>query len=294
MRRLVLDMRGNGGGLVGEAARVAGEFLPAGTVVYTQEGRKGDMRDTGRVRRSFWSRERRYPVVVLIDAGSASATELVAGALQDHDRALVVGRPSFGKSLLMQSFPLLDGSMAVLVVGRVRTPCGRVVQRQYHDLTRRDYFRLAAAARDTVGRPSCRTGAGRTVFGGGGIYPDVVLPERPPAPPWLARLEEDGVLLRWAGAHVAANAGAYASLDALAARPVLAPGALAELRQRAAAASVLVPDGAAADAALTRAALRRVADARWGDAGYYRIGAVVDPEVAAAAAAFDRAASLLR
>ena len=293
MRRLVLDLRGNGGGLVREAAQVAGEFLPKGAVVYTQDGRKGDMLDTGRVGRSFWSRERRYPVVVMLDAGSASATELVAGALQDHDRALVVGRPSFGKSLLMQGFPLLDGSVAVLVVGRIRTPCGRVVQRQYRDLARRDYFRLAAAARDTVGRPSCRTDAGRTVYGGGGIYPDLLLPEPAPAPLWLARLEEEGVLLRWAGAHAAAQAASYPSADALAARPALAPGALAELRRLAAAAGVAVPEGADADARLTAIALRRVADARWGDAGYYRLDAALDPDVARAVAAFDRAAALL-
>ena len=155
------------GGLVKEAASAAGEFLPRGAVVYTQEGRRADLVDTGRVGRSFWSSERRYPMAVLINAGTASAAELVAGALQDHDRAVVVGRPSFGKSLLMQGFPLSDGSALYLVVGRVRTPCGRVIQRQYHGLTRGDYYRLAAAERDTAGRPSCRTDAGRTVYGGG-------------------------------------------------------------------------------------------------------------------------------
>ena len=67
-----------------------------------------------------------------MNSGTASASELVAGALQDHDRALIVGRPTFGKSLLMRGFPMSDGSALVLVVGHVRTPCGRIVQRQYH------------------------------------------------------------------------------------------------------------------------------------------------------------------
>ena len=78
------------------------------------------------------------------------APEIVAGALQDHDRALIVGRPSFGKSLLMQGFPLTDGSVVMLVVGHVRTPCGRVIQREYRDVTTRDYYRLSRAERDTA------------------------------------------------------------------------------------------------------------------------------------------------
>src|SRR6185436_14297090 len=113
-----------------------------------------------------------YPLLVLVDEGTASASEIVAGALQDHDRALIVGRPSFGKSLLMRGFPLADGSIFVLVVGHVKTPCGRVVQRQYRNVTTHEYYRLAKAERDTAGRASCTTDAGRVVYGGGGIYPD--------------------------------------------------------------------------------------------------------------------------
>src|SRR5690606_8709064 len=104
---------------------------------------------------------RQYPMVVMIDDGTASASELVAGALQDHDRATVVGQPSFGKSMMMRGFPLSDGSILVLVVGLVRTPCGRDVQRQYRGVSARDYYRLASAERDTVGRPTCKSKAGR-------------------------------------------------------------------------------------------------------------------------------------
>ena len=218
MRRLVLDLRDNGGGSVDEAAQVAGEFLPAGTVVYTSEGRKTEARQVGKVERSFWQRERRYPIVLLVNGGTASASELIAGALQDHDRALVVGRTTFGKSLMMQGFPLADGSAVMLVVGHLKTPCGRVIQRQYRGVARRDYYRLAGEARDTVGRPSCRTAAGRTVYGGGGIYPDAALPEAPPAPLWLARVHEVDLPLQWIGGYLGAHAAELTTADALAAR----------------------------------------------------------------------------
>jgi carboxyl-terminal processing protease len=293
MRRLVLDLRDNGGGSVAEAAQVAGEFLPAGTVVYTSEGRKADARLTGRVERSFWQRERRYPIVLLVNGGTASASELIAGALQDHDRALVVGRTTFGKSLMMRGFPLADGSAVMLVVGHLKTPCGRVVQRQYRDVTRRDYYRLGGEARDTVGRPTCRTAAGRTVYGGGGIYPDAVLPDAAPAPLWLARVREVDLPLQWIGGYVAAHAAELTTAEALAGRPALPAAALADFRAFAARQGVTVPAGTEADAQLQRALVLGVAAAKWGAAGHYRVAAALDPEVAAAVRELPRAAGIL-
>jgi len=293
LKRLVLDLRDNGGGSVTEAADVAGEFLPKGAIVYTAAGRKKEVTDTGRVSRSFWRSERRYPIVVMTNGGTASASELVAGALQDHDRALIVGRPSFGKSLLMRGFPLADGSVIVLVIGHVKTPCGRVVQRQYRRITTREYYRLARADRDTVGRPACTTTGGRRVFGGGGIYPDVLVDEAPAAPLWLARVREQDLILSWVGGYVSANGSSLASLDAFLKSPALPPAALADFRSFAGKQGVVVPTDAETDATLGRALAVAVARAKWGDAGSYGVLAFLDREVQAAVRSFDRAGGLL-
>jgi carboxyl-terminal processing protease len=292
MHRLVLDLRDNGGGSVAEAARVAGEFLPRGAVVYTSSGRKAEITDTGRVQRSFWRSERRYPIVVMVNAGTASASELVAGALQDHDRALIVGRPTFGKALLMRGFPMSDGSILVLVVGHVRTPCGRVVQRQYRSISRRDYFRMARADRDTAGRPSCRTDAGRTVYGGGGIFPDVPLADRAPHPRWALRAEEQQLPLTWSGGYVDAHAASLSSLESFAKAGTLPLVALADFRTYAARQGVAIP--ADADELLQSMLMTSVAEARWGSEGAYRVEALHDTAIRDAIASFARASELLR
>jgi carboxyl-terminal processing protease len=270
---------------------VAGEFLPRGAIVYTSAGRKADITDTGRVQRTFWRSERHYPIVVMVNDGTASASELVAGALQDHDRALIVGRPTFGKSLLMRGFPMSDGSVLVLVVGQVRTPCGRVVQRQYRSITRRDYYRMAGADRDTAGRPSCRTDGGRVVYGGGGIYPDVRLDDAPPRPRWVLRAEEQQLPLSWSGGYVEANAATLTSLDRFAAAGSLSTAALADFRAYAARQGVVVPPDA--DAELQRLLLESVAQAKWGTEGALRVEAMRDPGVRDAIGSFARAAALL-
>lgn len=287
MKRLIVDLRDNGGGRIDQAARVAGEFLPKGALIYTTEGRKKEVIDTARVSRSFWKSERSYPLVLLVNEGTASASELFAGALQDHDRAIVVGRPTFGKALVMRGFPMTDGSVIVLVMGQLRTPCGRLVQREYRDITRADYYRMAAADRDTVGRPSCRTDAGRTVYGGGGIYPDVPLPVRAGDPVWLARARELDLPVTWAGSWVTAKASTFTTVEALAASPRLPADALADFRAMAAAQGIVVP--ADEDDRLQRALLGAVAYARFGDAGLFRIAAVLDPQVAQAMRAFQQA-----
>jgi carboxyl-terminal processing protease len=292
MKQLVLDLRDNGGGSVDEAARVAGEFLPKGAIVYTSAGSKPEITDTGRVRRSFWRSEKRYPIVVMINSGTASASELVAGALQDHDRALIVGRPSFGKSLLMRGFPLADGSAIVLVVGHVRTPCGRLVQRQYRTITTRDYYRLARAERDTAGRPACRTSGGRTVYGGGGIYPDIVIDRASTTPLWLSRVGEQELVLSWVGGYLGANAASLASIDVFLRDAALPAPALTDFRSFSAKQGVAIPSDAAADVALQRLLVAAVAQAKWGETGYYRAEAALDPEIRSALESVGLAAKL--
>jgi carboxyl-terminal processing protease len=291
MGQLLLDLRDNGGGSVAEAARVAGEFLPRGAIVYTSEGRKPEITDTGRVKRSFFRSERRYPIVVMVNAGTASASELVAGALQDHDRALIAGRPTFGKSLLMRGFPMSDGSELVLVVGHVRTPCGRVVQRQYRSITRREYYRLARAERDTAGRPACRTDAGRTVYGGGGIFPDLALPDPPPQPRWVSRLDEQQLFMSWSGGYVDAHGATLTDADAFSAHELPA-AAVADFRAYASRQGVSVPaDG---EPTLRELLSTSIAYARWGTEGAYRVIARRDAAVTAATAGFTQARAMVR
>ncbi len=292
MQRLILDLRDNGGGLVGEAAQVAGSFLPKDAVVYTTSGRKAEVVDTARVRRSFWKSERRYPIVVLVNHGTASASELVAGALQDHDRALIVGRPTFGKSLLMRGFPLTDGSLMFLTVGHIQTPCGRSIQREYRSVRQRDYYRATAEERELADRPSCQTAGGRMVYGGGGIYPDVLFAEAT-APLWLARIYEEDLLLRWAGGYLDANPGEFTTLEALAADPSISSSALQLFRTFAEQQGVHIPSDAEADPLLQHALVQWIAGVKWGPPGFYRLAAVLDPEVAAAARELSRAELIL-
>jgi carboxyl-terminal processing protease len=288
MRRLVLDLRGNGGGSVDEAASVAGEFLPAGTIVYTSEGRRTAAVDTGKVKRSFWRSERAYPLVVMIDDGTASASELVAGALQDHDRAVIVGQPSFGKSLMMRGFPLSDGSVIVLVIGQVRTPCGRVVQREYRSLTSREYYRAARTERDTVGRPTCKSDGGRTLYGGGGIYPDVRVRRTVDPPSWYPRVNELELPLTWAGGYITEQGESLGTLDVFANVATLPDAALADFRKFAAARGASVPEGASDDAVLRLLLVRTVAAVKWGSAGIYRVDAKLDPAIKDATTQFGR------
>lgn len=294
VQRLVLDLRDNGGGSIKEAAHVAGEFLPKGMIIYTSEGRKKDIVDTGRVSRSFFSTRAKYPLVVMINGGTASASELVAGALQDHDRAVIIGRPSFGKALLMVPVRLSDGSSLMLVVGHVRTPCGRIVQRSYRGQSLRDYYEGAWSSRDTTGRPSCKTDQGRTVYGGGGIVPDIMFPERRGVPSWLERITEDRLVLQWIGGYLEAHGAQYGSLDTFAATPTVPATAVADFRTFVASHGDSAAMGDAADRSLNRLLALAVAEGKWGEPGYYRVAAVLDADVTTATHAFDRATEILK
>ena len=180
VKSLILDLSGNGGGMLDPAIEMAGFFLPEGAVVVSTEGRaippQRYMASEGGVFEGN--------VVVLMDENSASASEIVAGALQDWDRAVIVGRSSFGKGLVQRQIPLGDGSAVRITVARYHTPSGRVIQRPYEKGYKQEYYdahigRLTGAdtiAADTASSPAYETlRSRRKVLGGGGITPDIVI-----------------------------------------------------------------------------------------------------------------------
>ena len=177
---LILDLRGNGGGLLEQAIGMAGFFLPRGAVIVSTEGRAVP---AASFRAQTNGEDLKGRLVVLIDESSASASEIVAGAVQDWDRGVVVGRPSFGKGLVQRQIGLSDGSAVRITVARYHTPSGRVIQRPYEKGKRREYYldhlrRYNDAARDSLdaAAPAYRTlRTGRTVYGGGGIRPDILV-----------------------------------------------------------------------------------------------------------------------
>lgn len=169
MRQLVLDLRNNPGGLLDEAVKVAEKFLPAGLNIVEVRGRDGLLKGhTSNVRDG--DVPELVPMVVLINRRSASASEVVSGALQDHDRALIVGETSFGKGLVQTVFPLWGGTGLTLTTSKYYTPKGRSLQRDYSTRSFYDYYanRSSGSRGDAV-----HTDLGRPVYGGGGITPDI-------------------------------------------------------------------------------------------------------------------------
>jgi carboxyl-terminal processing protease len=174
MNSLVLDLRNNPGGFLEQAIHVAETFLPAGQLILSQKGRNG-MND-----HTYDSRNPdpdRTPLVILVNDYTASASEIVAGAMQDHDRALIVGQTSFGKGLVQSIIPLEYGAGLTLTSAKYFTPSGRLIQRDYSDGGFYNYIYRGGTLRDKdeqgkpVG-PASRTDTGRPVYGGGGITPD--------------------------------------------------------------------------------------------------------------------------
>lgn len=184
MKGLVIDLRDNGGGYLQAAVNMANEFLPKNRLIVYTQGRKSPRTDyTSDGRGNFQN----LPLVVLINEGSASSSEIFSGAMQDNDRATIVGRRSFGKGLVQQQIGFPDGSMIRLTVARYYTPSGRCIQKPYQpgddadyeaDLLNRyqhgEYF-----SQDSIKQtgPAYHTSLGRVVYGGGGIMPDVFVPE---------------------------------------------------------------------------------------------------------------------
>jgi len=212
MTRLVLDLRGNAGGYMQMAERVADEFLKDDQVIVSARSRHKEYTQTARASGGGAFEDR--PLTVLVDEHSASASEIVAGALQDHDRALIIGRRTFGKGLVQREFQLSDGSGLRVTIARFYTPTGRLIQTDYAD-GRRDYYEQKARRldRDTVRTRQAlvasmpdslkyRTDAGRIVLGGGGIVPDHIVPPDTAMHPFIGEVMRAGVLRDFARAWV--------------------------------------------------------------------------------------------
>ena len=170
MRSLVLDLRGNGGGIVDQAVKVAEKFLPVGTLILTQHGRT---RIDNRVWKSANLAAETMPLVVLVNEDTASASEIVAGAFQDNDRALIVGGKTFGKGLVQSVIDLPSSTGLTLTTARYLTPSGRSIQRDYSNINLYDYYNHTGQTAAVAGAYfEARTITDRRVFGGDGILPD--------------------------------------------------------------------------------------------------------------------------
>lgn len=181
---LAIDLRGNTGGYLESAVQIANEFLPKGNLIVYTQGRKSarqEYRSDGR------GSYQQIPLVVLIDEGSASASEILAGAIQDNDRGTIIGRRSFGKGLVQKPMAFNDGSMIRLTIARYYSPSGRCIQKPYVSGDNKDYEEDLLTryqhgeffSQDSIKHtgPAYKTRIGREVFGGGGITPDIFVAE---------------------------------------------------------------------------------------------------------------------
>ena len=173
LQGLVLDLRQDPGGLLNSAVGVADKFLPKGAVVVSQAGRASPEKVYHATRGEDG---KPYPIVVLVDRGTASGAEIVAGAIQDHDRGLIAGENTFGKGLVQTVFPLSEDTGLALTTAKYYTPSGRLIQRNYSGVSLYDYYFERNSSGSTSGREVKYTDSGRPVYGGDGISPDVKIP----------------------------------------------------------------------------------------------------------------------
>jgi carboxyl-terminal processing protease len=216
MKRLVLDLRSNPGGYLEQAYKMVDELMPRGRKIVYTKGRRPEFDDE--YVSSGAGRFKDVTLIILVNSGSASASEIVAGAVQDWDRGLIVGETTFGKGLVQRQFDLRDGSAFRLTTARYYTPSGRLIQRPYdHDKAK--YARAAYEREETEGenvtheaekdstRPVFKTMGGRVVYGGGGITPDYIV-KSDRLTEFSVQLRSKNVFLHFAEKYLDANGAA--------------------------------------------------------------------------------------
>ena len=179
MEKLILDLRNNGGGLMDQAINIVDLFINSQDTILFTKGRTYNSNDVFFATKNW--QDKKYPVNIIINRSSASASEIVAGAFQDLDRGMVIGETSFGKGLVQKQFILDDGSAARITIARYYTPSGRLIQRTFDEGLDEYYLNLGKENRESsdsllLTLPKFKTKSGRTVYGGGGITPDIHIP----------------------------------------------------------------------------------------------------------------------
>jgi carboxyl-terminal processing protease len=173
LKGLILDLRQNPGGLLSEGVGVADKFLKKGQVIVSHHGRSSPEKI---YRAAHGNNGKEYPLVVLVNRGTASAAEIVSGAIQDHDRGLIAGETTFGKGLVQTVYPLSENTGLALTTAHYYTPSGRLIQREYTGVSLYDYYYNPETGDNNANKEVKLTDSGRTVYGGGGITPDVKIP----------------------------------------------------------------------------------------------------------------------
>lgn len=303
MKRLILDLRYNPGGVMEEAVKMADLFLDAGTkakprqIVYTK-ARATELEESFTA--TSGQEYEKLPLIVLINHASASASEIVAGAIQDWDRGLIVGETSFGKGLVQRQWAFGDGSAFRLTIARYYTPTGRLIQRSYTGKDKSEYEREAfdrveqegdnlehkkdATAKADSGRPVFHTNAGRVVYGGGGISPDYIV-KPPAATEFMQNLQRRDVFYQFITTWLDTRGQALRSMygedvQRFVKTFVVTDEMLQDFRTFVTTKGVKVEEkDLQKDMLFVKARLRaEVARSFWGNSGSYRVMLEVDPQ----------------
>ena len=298
MKSLLLDLRANSGGLLSQAVDVLDQLIPENKKVVYTRGRiasaNADYYTTDR------PKQMTGPLVVLIDHGSASASEIVAGAIQDLDRGLVAGTNSFGKGLVQNQLNLNDGSKLLLTIAKYYTPSGRLIQRDYTKVADQTEYALDAYREDAptdselAVRPKFKTARGRQVYGGGGILPDNVISDRDN----LTRVEADmiqkRVFFEWATGYLAQHRNTKWTPEAFGKNFKMSDADWAQLRKIMDNRKVAVDSVWTSDRPFMTQQIRaELASATFGSIERYKILIEDDPQLNASLELFPQASKLL-